>query len=161
VISEFVLKEKICSAILGFSEEEDCKAILLKFHKFTVDSFLKILESLDNDLHVRRIYIDIADSKRHNHYQLLGDALDIFLTPRTWWIIVVEDYFRRDYHKNPVRDDSFRGNCSHIFLLRYRQQWEAHLKRRALVQYPPDEVCLQTPLNVGSMVSVNLELIMT
>lgn len=186
-----------CSPDLGVEDGTSiCRAVRIKWSgdegKVTSQSARRIKELFEKTLSeddpnhlVRRMYIDIHTDTLKIEAQpstsattsldintIFGEALDMFLTPRPWWVITKEIYGDRKsalHSIDPPSGSSTEagagvgagtdtktggGQRIHISLLRFSQRHEPHLRFLASVQYPPTaSICAKTPLHVGHMVN--------
>jgi hypothetical protein len=101
---------------------------------------------------VRRVYIDIhlkmnaendgPEMLTHTE-NMIEKTLDDFLTIRPWWLVISEGV--------QLKDSQVHKYSYHVYLLRYTQTLEAGLKLLGQIQYPSEEACETTHLEVDRM----------
>lgn len=135
-----------CSTKMGEEGHEICLGVHIKFHKFADDIFETHAAEYDDNFVVRELFFDIHDHVHANNTIHIGRALDAFLAPRPWWIIVKEKSVERTKHANSIL-------THHICLIRLYQAHEPHMRMLASIQYPPRSGCESSKLILGHMVS--------
>jgi hypothetical protein len=129
---------------VGVVGTDSCLAAHLRFvDKHDDAPFLRALYQFDENPLVRRIYIDAMALPIHGNVSVIGHAMDEFLTPRPWWMVIAEKY--KIHHEHADRQ------TTHAFLMRFNPLHEKHLRTVAMIQFPPSEVCAETPLLLGHM----------
>ena len=136
-----------CSTNLGEESDQKCLTGHISIIKYSYPLFQQILDDEDTNQLVRALYIHIHGNYSEN---VLID-LDNYITTRPWWII--------------IHDEEYIGNSTakidkttHIYLQRYKNIYEPVLRFYAEIQYPIDEICSQSHLRLGHMVSCSLKL---
>ena len=123
----------------------DCTSVHAKFSDVSFYSdILDFLVKEDSNSSIRHIAI-----KAHNtNSATINEALDLFISPRPWWIIKEESF--------PWQDEKLANlsliNVSHASLIRFSSALEGYLRRTAKIQFPPEKVCNITLLNVGRLI---------
>jgi hypothetical protein len=121
------------------SNDTACKAAHIKIDKFDADTTRATLESMDSKRYVHRIHIDYRNLTETQTG--IDKVIDEFITPRPWWILVSQG-----------RHTRLAGSIMrHIFLVR-QAHWENELRFIASLQFPPQDVCENSPLLMGHMV---------
>ena len=141
-----------CSHDVGEEGQEPCQGLHVKMPKFSSDLMHEALIAEDENTLLRRIYIDIRQHPQDpsSSTTAIGIALDAFMTPRPWWIVLKEVVVdpRKHNHTLSSVTDSYTPKSTHfvfhIFLIRHSPLLEPMLRIIAGVQYPPPEVCEQT-----------------
>lgn len=115
--------------------DANCTGLKIHLHKssFNHKDMEAIWKSTDRDSRIRRVIIKYNASTAaavHAH-------IDGWLMHRLWWFIEKETFAWQD---EPVLQ---------IVLHRYHHAHEGHLRWLSAVQYPPADICDQSPLVLG------------
>ena len=117
-----------------------------------------VLTSEDSNNLVRRLEIHVRCQISDKNTEVsIGDAVDIFLTPRPWWTILSEGW-REQPQKTSAgpRDKRIhpRDRIFVVMLIKQSQLLEPQFRFLASIQFPPSqEICSQSRLRLGHMIN--------
>jgi hypothetical protein len=121
-----------------------CDSITIHSHDVIDEAMLlSVIEEYDSDESVRRIILTSATAPtaaataapgNHDDLIRLNQIIDQIITPRPWWRVVE--------HEN-------HGTLL-IHLDKIAREWEGHIRFIGSVQYPPPDICRETPLIHGN-----------
>jgi hypothetical protein len=108
-----------------------CYSVSIHSNNITYQSLVDLIENLDQDESVRRIIL--VTHANHSNLHHLNQIIDQIIIPRPWW--------RIQEHEN--------HQSLHVTLDKISREWEHHIRFIGSIQYPPPEICRETPLIVG------------
>jgi hypothetical protein len=108
-----------------------CYSVSIHSSDVTYESLLELIENVDQDEPIRRIIL--ITHANHSSVHHLNEIIDKILIPRPWW--------RIQEHEN--------HQSLHVTLDKISREWEPHIRFIGSIQYPPPEICHETPLIVG------------
>jgi hypothetical protein len=133
--------ERNCDTEYGKHGSKQCLYAHLRLPHDDLTTLVGTLDELDSNNLVRRIFMKVHMHDTNASALAVDTQLDVFLTPKPWWLIISEEPQARDAEEHKY--------VYNVYLLRYTQLMEGWLRLIANIQYPPTEAdCAQTPLKV-------------
>lgn len=108
-----------------------CDSLSIHSKNITYESLVQLIESVDHNETIRRIIL--LTHLNHSHLPHLNSILDQVIIPRPWWRIQ-----EHENHQSLL-----------ITLDKISREWEPHIRFIGSIQYPPPDICRETPLIVG------------
>lgn len=108
-----------------------CDSITIHGHDIDIVNLASLLDKGDHDDSIRRIIFHTSiTSINQNEIQQINEKIDQVITSRPWWRVQ-----EHENHDNLL-----------IYIDRVAREWESHIRFIGSIQYPPPEICHETPI---------------